>query len=193
MTTEDPPILCKRTDGAGSGLRLPYFLRPVSCLFLHFILLGVISIAAAAPLPDDIRLYDRCLTAIEGLRPSGQHLGDGTSMGSPVESRLAADGSAVAPSLGRAMHLLITSYQVFLSSQDTPACNYLPSCSHYAQDAIRERGPILGILMASDRLQRCIGFARRHYRIDPVTGRAIDPVLPLTQGPGAHEHSPGWR
>ena len=74
------------------------------------------------------------------------------------------------------MQGLIRFYQVTLSRLDLPVCNFEPSCSHFAQDAIRERGAAIGILMASDRLQRCFGPARIYYTIDPATRKAIDPA-----------------
>jgi putative component of membrane protein insertase Oxa1/YidC/SpoIIIJ protein YidD len=84
----------------------------------------------------------------------------------------------VVPGTRTALRSAIILYQLTLSSQDSPACNYEPTCSRFALEAIRSRGPILGILMTSDRLQRCIGAARRYYPTDPMTFRALDPVQP---------------
>jgi len=48
----------------------------------------------------------------------------------------------------------------------TPSCRYLPTCSEYATDAVRERGIVVGIVLASWRLLRCNPLFRGGY--DPV-------------------------
>jgi putative component of membrane protein insertase Oxa1/YidC/SpoIIIJ protein YidD len=89
-----------------------------------------------------------------------------------------AERTPLVPGVGTAFRSLIALYQLTLSSQDSPACNYEPTCSRFAQEAIEARGPVLGSLMTSDRLQRCIGAARKYYPPDPMTFRALDPVRP---------------
>ena len=60
-------------------------------------------------------------------------------------------------------------YQWTLSGQQGDVCNFQPSCSHFAFRVIKEYGPVLGILMASDRIQRCHPFSWYYvYRIYPV-------------------------
>lgn len=71
---------------------------------------------------------------------------------------------------------LIRFYQIFLSSQDGDHCGFTPTCSHFGQEALKQYGVVEGILMTSDRLQRCNGWSNSYYPIDPVTDRAIDPV-----------------
>lgn len=73
--------------------------------------------------------------------------------------------------------LAIGFYQIALSSQDTPVCNFTPSCSHYAKEAIQAHGPVVGVLLASDRIQRCLGAARKNYPVDKATGLCADPVV----------------
>ncbi len=73
--------------------------------------------------------------------------------------------------------LLIKIYQRYISSTDLPSCNFTLSCSRFAQRAIERFGLVHGLLMTSDRLQRCVRWSRAYYRIDPETGLAID--LPL--------------
>jgi len=72
---------------------------------------------------------------------------------------------------------LIRFYQRFISSQDGPVCNFSVSCSRYGFNAIQKFGIIHGVMMASDRIQRCNGFGRASYPQDPKTFMAID--LPL--------------
>ena len=69
---------------------------------------------------------------------------------------------------------LIRFYQLFISSQDMPVCNFTLSCSHFGMKAIQQYGLFHGILITSDRLQRCNRMARKYYPIGPQTGLAID-------------------
>lgn len=73
-----------------------------------------------------------------------------------------------------AAFFLINLYQKFISSQDKSLCIFNNSCSKFGISAIQNYGIIHGILMASDRLQRCNGLARKYYLIDSKTGLAID-------------------
>ena len=77
--------------------------------------------------------------------------------------------------LEMAASLLLRAYQVFLSSQDGPRCQFTPSCSDYARICIRRHGLLAGMLMASDRYQRCNGLQRERYPLDPRTGKRLDP------------------
>ena len=67
-------------------------------------------------------------------------------------------------------------YQLFVSSQDQPSCAFTPSCSQYAKEAVAKHGPVLGVIMAADRLQRCHGMGAGYYPIHPETGKLYDPV-----------------
>jgi uncharacterized protein len=67
-------------------------------------------------------------------------------------------------------------YQLFISSQDQPSCAFTPSCSQYAKEAVAKHGPVLGVIMAAARLQRCHGMGAGYYPIHPVTGKFYDPV-----------------
>ncbi len=72
---------------------------------------------------------------------------------------------------------LIRLYQKFISSQDSPACNFHPTCSRFGMACVQEYGVVRGILLAADRLLRCNGSQSQHYHKDSVTGKYIDPVL----------------
>jgi putative component of membrane protein insertase Oxa1/YidC/SpoIIIJ protein YidD len=94
-----------------------------------------------------------------------------------VESKPEAHGEASKRHLNEAAFagmLAIRLYQKTVSSQDLPACNFTYSCSRFAFESIQRHGPFHGIMMASDRLQRCNSFSRRHYPTDPLTGLAVD-------------------
>jgi putative component of membrane protein insertase Oxa1/YidC/SpoIIIJ protein YidD len=72
---------------------------------------------------------------------------------------------------------MIAFYQRFVSPQDVPVCNFVPSCSQFAREAINRYGIVEGTLMASERLQRCHQLGDKHtYAIDDSTGRYIDRV-----------------
>lgn len=71
---------------------------------------------------------------------------------------------------------MIKFYQFFISTQDMPVCNFTPSCSQFGANSLREFGVLRGILLTSDRLQRCNGFSAPYYQIDYQSGKYIDPV-----------------
>ena len=71
---------------------------------------------------------------------------------------------------------LIRLYQTFISSQDGPSCNFLPSCSRFGMGCIQEYGFLRGVLLTADRLIRCNGSQSTHYHRDGVKRKYIDPV-----------------
>lgn len=98
---------------------------------------------------------------------------DSVSEGESIRSR-----SDVTHSFGIELLLkgAIRLYQVFISPQDMPVCNFVPSCSQFGAEAVSRLGVIRGILLTSDRLQRCNGISTSRYRIDYNSGRLIDPI-----------------
>lgn len=58
---------------------------------------------------------------------------------------------------------IIKLYQTVISSQDVPACNFTPSCSRFALDAIHKGGFVKGLLLGTDRLLRCHYFSVKFY------------------------------
>jgi putative membrane protein insertion efficiency factor len=63
---------------------------------------------------------------------------------------------------------LIRLYRMTLSSSLGGQCRFYPSCSHYAEDAIRTHGAIKGWALAAWRIARC----------GPFTGGGVDHVPP---------------
>ena len=60
--------------------------------------------------------------------------------------------------IGRALQKLIRLYQLTLSPIIGRQCRFYPSCSHYAQEAIAQHGPLKGSILAGQRLAKCHPF-----------------------------------
>ncbi|MFC2136952.1 membrane protein insertion efficiency factor YidD [Bacteroidota bacterium] len=67
-------------------------------------------------------------------------------------------------------------YKRFISSQDVSRCNFTPSCSEYALQAIKSQGTIIGITNFFDRFTRCNGLNKEDYPKDSKNKVLIDPV-----------------
>ena len=77
---------------------------------------------------------------------------------------------------------LIRLYQKYISTQDRPACNFLPSCSRFGMGSIQRYGFFRGILLTADRLLRDNGvMLHTHYRFDEASGKYLDPVEAYSQ------------
>lgn len=77
--------------------------------------------------------------------------------------------------LGGSLYL----YQNVLSKHFSADCLYSPSCSEFSKQAIKECGLLKGILLTTDRLNRCNRIAAqdlKRYPLDPKTNRYPDPV-----------------
>jgi uncharacterized protein len=62
-------------------------------------------------------------------------------------------------------------YQRWISPALAPRCRYYPSCSDYAIQAIRELGPVRGLILAAWRLLRCNPFS--HGGFDELSDRRL--------------------
>ena len=62
-------------------------------------------------------------------------------------------------------------YQRWISPGLAPRCRYYPTCSDYAVQAIRELGPIRGLILAAWRLLRCNPFS--HGGVDEISDRRL--------------------
>jgi putative membrane protein insertion efficiency factor len=62
-------------------------------------------------------------------------------------------------------------YQRWISPAFADRCRYYPSCSEYAVQAIRELGPVRGLILAGWRLLRCNPFS--HGGFDEVSDRRL--------------------
>lgn len=61
---------------------------------------------------------------------------------------------------------LVRVYQLTLGRVLPDSCIYIPCCSEYMIEAIRVKGPVIGVLKGIWRICRCHPFARGGY--DPV-------------------------
>jgi putative membrane protein insertion efficiency factor len=72
----------------------------------------------------------------------------------------------ISAGVGLLLRAAIRAYQLLLRPVLPPACRYLPSCSHYADEAIARHGPARGGWLAACRICRC----------HPWGGSGHDPV-----------------
>jgi putative membrane protein insertion efficiency factor len=57
--------------------------------------------------------------------------------------------------IARAMIGTVRIYQILVSPLLPPSCRFVPSCSQYMIDAIREHGVFTGVWLGTKRLLRC--------------------------------------
>ncbi|WP_419187671.1 membrane protein insertion efficiency factor YidD [Stieleria bergensis] len=50
---------------------------------------------------------------------------------------------------------LVRFYQRWISPLKPPSCRFSPTCSQYAVEAIRNRGPLVGFYLAIRRILKC--------------------------------------
>ncbi len=79
----------------------------------------------------------------------------------------------------QAENVFIKFYQEHISVVDGNRCPMYPSCSAYASQAIEKHGPVLGWVMACDRLVRCGRDEIYESKTIIVSGRksVYDPVV----------------
>jgi putative membrane protein insertion efficiency factor len=63
---------------------------------------------------------------------------------------------------------LVRGYARYISPFTPPRCRFFPSCSEYAEEAIRRHGTLRGGWLAVRRILRCHPFCAGGY--DPVPG-----------------------
>lgn len=75
-------------------------------------------------------------------------------------------GRIVRSGVAKAMLGVIAFYRSCISPLTPPSCRYTPTCSQYAQEAIKKYGPWKGGWLALRRILRCHPFGGSGY--DPV-------------------------
>ena len=66
----------------------------------------------------------------------------------------------------RVLIALVKFYRVAISPYSSPCCNYIPTCSQYALEALEKYGALKGGWLALKRILRCHPFCKGGY--DPV-------------------------
>jgi uncharacterized protein len=72
-----------------------------------------------------------------------------------VKRALSGTIHALSRLLAAPLLLLLTLYRRFISPALPRRCRYEPTCSAYAEQAVRELGPLRGSIVAGWRLLRC--------------------------------------
>ena len=70
---------------------------------------------------------------------------------------------------------LVRAYQFTLSPLLGRQCRFLPTCSHYAMEAVERHGAVKGGWLAIRRFLRCHPFAAAGYDPVPSTGPVPSP------------------
>ena len=81
-------------------------------------------------------------------------------------------------------------YQRYISDLRYGRCQFNPSCSRYAEEAIGRFGFLKGSVLTADRLIRCNKSAR-HYHERGADGRLLDPAID-EPAPPTHPAVPIW-
>ena len=71
--------------------------------------------------------------------------------------------------LSAVLMLVVRVYQLTLRPILGGQCRFVPSCSEYFLEAVRRRGPVVGLGLGLWRLLRCHPFSKGGY--DPVPER----------------------
>ncbi|HED12756.1 MAG TPA: membrane protein insertion efficiency factor YidD [Gammaproteobacteria bacterium] len=79
---------------------------------------------------------------------------------------------------GKTLLILVRVYRYALSPMLGQHCRFHPSCSAYAEQALRQHGAIKGLSLSLWRLLRCNPFSRGGY--DPVPGDLFESKEPVT-------------
>jgi putative membrane protein insertion efficiency factor len=111
----------------------------------------------------------------------------------PTGGSRTTPGHAVAPALNSSNHwhgtldrllvpvvvCVLTSYRVLISPLFAGSCRFEPSCSHYAEEAVRRYGSLRGCWLTLRRLGRCHPLHAGGY--DPVPERPGSAVTKRSQ------------
>lgn len=92
--------------------------------------------------------------------------------GAPAEPRAVARETDAGPGIAATIALLpIRFYRRFVSPALGRRCRYYPSCSAYAEEAVRELGAFRGMILAAWRVLRCNPFS--NGGLDPLSERTL--------------------
>ena len=79
---------------------------------------------------------------------------------------------------GLLISLPVYAYRLFVSPLLPPSCRFQPTCSEYALDAVKQHGPLAGLVLFLRRISRC-------HPIESLgAGHGFDPVpVEISRGP----------
>lgn len=80
---------------------------------------------------------------------------------------------------------LIRAYRTIFAGMFGGHCRFYPSCSHYAEDAIRRHGVVRGVALASWRILRCNPFGEGGIDRVPAHVALHDAVIHRADAGGA--------
>ena len=89
----------------------------------------------------------------------------------------------LAPGLARGLIYAIETYRTMISPLRPPSCRFVPTCSQYAVDALREFGLLRGTWLAMVRLAKCGPWHRGGW--DPIPERRCRDDHPAAESGGA--------
>ena len=84
--------------------------------------------------------------------------------------------------MARPLIFLVRLYQWVIAPALPPSCRFVPSCSQYMIDALREHGPLRGAWIGVRRILRCQPFCEGGYEPIPqreTAGQDSSPRPPL--------------
>ena len=72
--------------------------------------------------------------------------------------------------------IIIKTYRAIISPLFPPSCRYLPTCSEYSIDAIKDHGILKGLFLGIKRILRChpFSFLGGSDGYDPVPTKRIN-------------------
>jgi len=74
-----------------------------------------------------------------------------------------------------ALITLIKGYQYLISPFIGPTCRFYPSCSAYAEEALKRHGVARGLWLSTKRLARCHPFSTGGVDLVPATTKKDNP------------------
>jgi uncharacterized protein len=80
---------------------------------------------------------------------------------------------------------LIRGYRLVLAGSLSGHCRFYPSCSHYAEDAIRVHGVLRGVALGCWRILRCNPFGTAGIDLVPAHVAMHDAVIRSIGGDGS--------
>jgi uncharacterized protein len=80
---------------------------------------------------------------------------------------------------------LIRAYRLTFAGMFGGQCRFVPSCSHYTEEAIRAHGLIRGVALGTWRLLRCNPFGRGGFDRVPAHVAMHDAVIQSGADPAA--------